>query len=220
MIAPRRFARLLFIGCVVAGLTAEPSSAQPPSVPSRAHPRRLLKGHFFDFRAPRTERQTWSETVEGDGDSKDLAAKVALVRAQAALEQYLLTQEPEIPTPPRLDYIDKHLIAYRHETTATDAGVPSDKRFHVEMTVQVTDSDFENLWAQYLQYNDDLRKERVDRRLTLLAQVVAVLVALMAAFAGYFRLEEATKGYYTTWLRLGALGFVSAVVALVVKIHH
>jgi hypothetical protein len=30
---------------------------------------------------------------------------------------------------------------------------------------------------------------------------------------GYFRLEEATKGYYTAWLRLAAVGLVAAAVA-------
>jgi hypothetical protein len=39
----------------------------------------------------------------------------------------------------------------------------------------------------------------------------------MVAVAGYFRLEEATKGYYTNLLRFAAFGLVAAVgIALLV----
>ena len=44
-----------------------------------------------------------------------------------------------------------------------------------------------------------------------LGKVLAGMVALLGGVAGYFRLEEATKGYYTTWLRLGVAGLASAV---------
>ena len=42
------------------------------------------------------------------------------------------------------------------------------------------------------------------QRLGWLARVVAGLVALLAAVAGYIRLEEWSKGYYTGWLKLAA----------------
>jgi hypothetical protein len=41
--------------------------------------------------------------------------------------------------------------------------------------------------------------------------VLLVLVALFGAAAAYFRLDEATKGYYTGWLRVGALGLVALI---------
>ena len=45
----------------------------------------------------------------------------------------------------------------------------------------------------------------------LLGKFLAGFVAFLVAVAGYFRLEEATKGYYTTWLRVGVLGFIAVV---------
>ncbi|HEV3261836.1 MAG TPA: hypothetical protein VG013_33610 [Gemmataceae bacterium] len=53
------------------------------------------------------------------------------------------------------------------------------------------------------------RKQRMEQRMLPLAQVLGGLVALLAAVAGYVRLDEWSKGYYRRWLRLGAAGFVS-----------
>ena len=49
----------------------------------------------------------------------------------------------------------------------------------------------------------------VSQRMTLLAKVLAGILALLVTVAGYIRLEELTKGYYTRWLRLAVVGCVS-----------
>ncbi len=54
------------------------------------------------------------------------------------------------------------------------------------------------------------RDQRSSVRMMALGKGLGMLVALLVAFGGYFRLEEATKGYYTTWLRLTAVGFIGA----------
>ncbi len=54
------------------------------------------------------------------------------------------------------------------------------------------------------------RDQRSSLRMMALGKGLGMLVALLVAFGGYFRLEEATKGYYTTWLRLTAVGFIGA----------
>jgi hypothetical protein len=55
------------------------------------------------------------------------------------------------------------------------------------------------------------RQERAASRQGVMVRVLAALVALLAAVACYLRLEDATKGYYTTLLRLAAVGFVALV---------
>ena len=55
------------------------------------------------------------------------------------------------------------------------------------------------------------RQVRSESRMLLLTKFLVGIVALLGAVAGYLRLEEMTKGYYTAWLRLAAIGFVSAV---------
>jgi hypothetical protein len=54
------------------------------------------------------------------------------------------------------------------------------------------------------------REQRVKERMIWLGKILAGLVVLFAAGAVYFRLDEWTKGYYTTWLRVAAVGLVLA----------
>jgi hypothetical protein len=59
------------------------------------------------------------------------------------------------------------------------------------------------------------REHRMQERMIWVGRILAGVVVLLIALAGYFRLEEWTKGYYTTWLRLATVGFIgSGVVAL------
>jgi len=60
-------------------------------------------------------------------------------------------------------------------------------------------------------YQTKQREGRATHRQTILVRVVAGLVAVLAAIAFYLRLEDATKGYYTTLLRLAAVAFVTLV---------
>jgi hypothetical protein len=59
-------------------------------------------------------------------------------------------------------------------------------------------------------FQKEARQQRASGRMIGLGKGLGMLVALLAALGGYFRLEEATKGYYTTWLRLTTVGFIGA----------
>jgi hypothetical protein len=52
--------------------------------------------------------------------------------------------------------------------------------------------------------------ELVSERLTVLAGVIGFILACLAALAGYIRADEATRGYYTSWLRAIAAAGVGA----------
>lgn len=59
------------------------------------------------------------------------------------------------------------------------------------------------------------REARMQERMLWVGRILAGVVVLLVAVAGYFRLEDWTKGYYTTWLRLATVGFIgTCVVAL------
>jgi hypothetical protein len=58
------------------------------------------------------------------------------------------------------------------------------------------------------------REYRTQLRMFQAGKVLAALVAVLAAVAGYFRLDELSKGYYTGWLRLAAIGFAGGAVGL------
>ena len=54
------------------------------------------------------------------------------------------------------------------------------------------------------------RREVVAQRLAVLGGVFAFVLVCLAAVAGYIRADEATKGYYTHWLRAAAAAGVGA----------
>jgi hypothetical protein len=57
------------------------------------------------------------------------------------------------------------------------------------------------------------REARMQERMLWVGRILAGVVVLLVAMAGYFRLEEWTKGYYTTWLRVATVGFIGSSVA-------
>jgi hypothetical protein len=74
---------------------------------------------------------------------------------------------------------------------------------HVTVTAELTP-------PALRKFQKEARQQRASGRMMGLGKGLGMLVVLLAALGGYFRLEEATKGYYTTWLRLTTLGFISA----------
>jgi hypothetical protein len=57
---------------------------------------------------------------------------------------------------------------------------------------------------------ENYQRAVVSHRLTVLAGVIGFILACLAALAGYIRADEATKGYYTSWLRAIAAAGVGA----------
>jgi hypothetical protein len=78
---------------------------------------------------------------------------------------------------------------------------PGEPAQHAQVRVEIT--------GRYLQEVQKLaREERMQQRHLLLARVLVGLVALLMVVAGYLRLEDATRGYYTTLLRVAAVGIL------------
>ncbi len=66
---------------------------------------------------------------------------------------------------------------------------------------------------QEAQWQAKQRDTRAAGRQSVLVRVLAAVVAVLIAVALYFRLEDATKGYYTTLLRLAAMTVIALAVA-------
>lgn len=60
--------------------------------------------------------------------------------------------------------------------------------------------------------------ERVARRITVMGGGLAAILACLAALAGFIRADEATKGYYTHWLRVAAAAGVGASGVLIYRL--
>jgi hypothetical protein len=160
----------------------------------------------------RFSRQPWVERVEGRADSRDLAEGVALVRAEQKLTEYLQNNAPGVQ-PPSTDYIRDNLVKERKYEDLDSADDPEEGKgkYGIVLDLRMDDKDYKDLLAHDRHLKEQERQGRVRERMLGLGKILAGLVALLAAVSGYFRLEEATKGYYTAWLRLGAIGFLGVV---------
>jgi hypothetical protein len=137
-------------------------------------------------------------TVTGHGEL-DYAKTMALEKAEKEVVTYLQQRRPRIEWLPDQEYIDQHLVKDRRNKSSTD--LDGLKVEHRELDVAITSDDYRDILQRDSQY-------RMDQRLLWAGAGLAALVVLFGAIAGYIRLDEWSKGYYTWWLRLGALGFL------------
>jgi hypothetical protein len=210
----------LLTGAVCNNLTkAQARSAIPPKPKPEALPSWVVAGDWM----------TTSQEAVDD----------AMEKARAKLTEYLRAQDPPMEWDPdrayiqqklwqNLDSSDEALKAFNDEqlqandvksvavnghavqvVTRSFDGLGEMRRAAVRVTVNAfARNEFD---TQDQLYRVKQRQDRAAGRQGLLARVLAGLVALLAAVACYLRLEDATKGYYTTLLRVAAVGFVALV---------
>ena len=186
-----RFASLVALILLAAGARAATEGAAIP---------RARVSAAGDPKYPTWTVTAWGKTVQ-DGN------EVALDRAREEVEDYLARQSPPVHWKPSRDWVDKNLVKTRHpEPKDHDEEPLLGQGYDVTLKVEVGPK-------QYREILENDREQRVQQRALLLARILAGVVALLVAVVGYLRLDEATKGYYTLWLRLGALGLVGGVAA-------
>jgi len=154
--------------------------------------------------AAETPFPTWN--VKEAGQTLDDAEEMAQKKALEEIHSYLARQSPPIRWQPDLAWIKEQQPALLTHKAVEEGTLPtSGLSVHwVSYDVQLTPQAYRKILE-----ND--RQLTMQDRQFLLGKILAGLVAVFTAFAGYYRLEEATKGYYTNWLRLGALGLIAAV---------
>jgi len=157
------------------------------------------------------------ETVEGHGPTAVKARRVALEnaekRVEALLEQHFAGRNWEIGQHPLDD------VTLRQTGVLKEVGTPAPSpavvfndqptfvaKYRVELTEEYLDTVAKHV-----------RHERVWERQRLLARILAGVVVLLLVTAGYLRLDDASGGYCTRMLRLGALAIV-AVAGLVLAL--
>ncbi len=147
--------------------------------------------------------QTW--TVSGWGKTEADAEQVALDKACKEVNDFLQRQDPPVHWRPSRDFVDHNLVKERKPEAKElpDLG----QMYQATFEVRLEPKDYRDI----LEHD---RQDRADQRHVLLGKVVLAILALLLAVFGYFRLEEMTRGYYTLWLRLGALALVGVAGAL------
>jgi hypothetical protein len=158
------------------------------------------------IKEPIKEPTSW--TVTGWGKSVEDANQVAAENARKAVSDYLDHQQPPIRWRPSTDYVKR--LAHWSQPEAKD--LPDlGKMYEQTVTVELDAKHYREILE-----ND--RQERVEQRHLLLGKVVGGLLVVLLAVFGYFRLEEMTRGYYTLWLRLGAVALVGVAAALLLVV--
>jgi hypothetical protein len=164
----------------------------------------------------------------------------ALEKAQAKVRGFLLEQDPPIRWVPLISFIRRELVkdeeipeegeVFKGED-AKICGIsvnghrafaekwrlkndPDVKELHrVSLNVRITPE----AWGKILEeQRTDLLRQRhsvMKERMLFLLKVMGGLVVLLATVAGYIRMDEWSKGYYTNWLRLAVLSCAGVVAA-------
>jgi hypothetical protein len=187
-------------------------------------------------RAPRGAEPLPFWVVDGTWkDTDEEAVQDALAKAEGKVNQYLRSQSPPMEWPIDRTYLQQKLWQNLEATDAVFAVLnwnnPETKVVNGSRTVQIETQEFQGLGRMHRAaikvsvsefnrneikqqeriYQAKRRQDRATSRQVVLARVLAGLVAVLMAVACYLRLEDATKGYYTTLLRLAAVAFVSLV---------
>jgi len=176
---------------------------------------------------------TFSKEIEGKArPSQDEAMESALESAAEEISTYLLGQKPSLNWKQDASYVREHLLGdvaqasnpnnnewsrdqFGNHTILVKkgefgvAGKPF--TYQVRLQVVVKCDDVKQLRKLEQERQDALRPETVKQRQLWLGKILLGLVAILTAISGYIRLEDATKGYYTRWLRLGMVGVLCAV---------
>ncbi len=181
--------------------------------------------------------------VEGLGTTSDAAIENALDAAQSKANEYLEEQRPALEWRPTREYVRDNLLRnlkdgdpalrdalqdqeWKERTLITvpgqsAAGLCVQRKsdddtktiYRVLLRVEVSPKDLEKIQQKEIEHQQVLRLDRARVRQMVLVRMLAGVVAILIAVASYLRLEDATKGYYTTLLRVVAVAFVAAVVA-------
>lgn len=137
-------------------------------------------------------------TVTRLGKTRDDAREVAINDACEKVKAYL-HDELHLRWNPSPQYFRKYVATqmvkqedYKGTREVADLGTVHEVTLRVEMSPE--------------NQKDLLRRDR----LFLFAKLIGIAVALLATGAIYIRFDEASKGYYTAWLRLGAISTAAA----------
>ncbi len=147
------------------------------------------------------------------GKTEEAAKGLATNDARDWLDNYLAEQHPPFKWRPDVDYLQKnHMLTFSEAKTIEVGDEDEREKFQeVTLTVEVTNKIYSDMLEQDRKLRDDERKAVAKDRQTLLGKLLAGLLAGLVAVAGYLRLDEATKGYYTTWLRVASVALVATI---------
>ncbi len=152
---------------------------------------------------PPPSDRVWEEPAYGQTRSD--AEQVALDLARQSVEDYLDRRFHDIGWKPTSEDL-LQLGVVRIEVQPPDPQLegPRKESYLATAYVDVSDPNLRKMQVEV----DEARRARLEPAVTqrhlLVGRILGSFVALFLVVFGYIKLEELTRGYYTTLLRLGA----------------
>jgi hypothetical protein len=140
----------------------------------------------------------WGKPVEGLGLTKDEAFVAAIEEARA-----LVTHDLGLTVPVSAEFVRERLKADQGEAEPIKDFIKGEPAYRVRLDLQMNR-------GTYLELAEAERGFRVDDRMEGVGRILSVVVVALGALAGYIRLDDFTKGYYTGRLRALAVVLVAA----------
>lgn len=196
---------LTLIGCCccvfLARMSITHASPRPPQeakAPGENQVKAVVNGPVF------------KHEVEGFGEKDDDARNRAVERACDVVADYLRDTHNETDYKPKAEYLlELKIIPPTNDVSVTNAGLselPNMKKATLQL--QISPESVKKMCNQ-------AREQRAEKRQHWTGLGLAGVVAFLLVAAGYLRLEEATKGYYTGLLRLTALVLLGMAAGLI-----
>jgi hypothetical protein len=181
----------------------------PPDPPKVVGPPNQGKNHHSNTKNvfvsvnPKPPTPPIFETkADGYGIKEEDATEDAIKDACHKVQEFLANKYGERFAPTEEELKSKQIVGTPEFETADKLTLTQDaaKKPVIKAIVPV------KLTAEQVkEFREEARKIRVGGRMKSTGLVLAGLIALLLVGGGYLRLEEATKGYYTTLLRVGAV---------------
>jgi hypothetical protein len=155
---------------------------------------------------------TWE--VTGYGENPSDAREQALEKARNSVEEYLVSHYPSLGWKPRIQTLLAENVVKVDDPK--EGKFAERDAYEATAHVDLRTANLGKLQTEVDQAREQAQENVIFWRHLLVGRVLAVLVALFLIVSGYLRLEEMTRGYYTTLLRVGAGAVLLLIVAMVV----
>jgi hypothetical protein len=190
----------------------EPAPPKEPNTqPKQGKKRDLTPREVFVFPSKPPAPPEYEVKAEGYGVQQEDATEDAVKDACHKIQEYLASKYGEKFTPTEAEVKAKQIVGQPEFETADNLTLTQEaaRKPVIKAIVPVKLSA-----EQVKDFREEARKFRVGGRMKTTGVILAGLIALLLVGGGYLRLEEATKGYYTTLLRVGAVAILGTILAL------
>ncbi len=185
-------------------------AASPPDRPDLANASAALEQTYG---WSQTDRGSFYKDVSGFGFTREDAEQDAMEKARSELIFFMKRQKAAMVWEPALEYLRQQgmIRSLNDEGTPPPPGKPQEARLRLEVTPEVFRDIIRQDMGELTELNRMEHQRLTQERHLLWGKILTGTLVLLLITTGYCRLDELTRGYYTTRLRAAALVCVGLV---------